>query len=389
MDNTQQRGGEELSRAPSHSEIRDDISARDLHIPTGFSNIRMSRGSAPGIFGSDAADRASFRFAPSCGTLGAANGAQCVSRRVRVTAALSSTAWSDQLRPLARRYAYGSILLGALLVLWWGAEGPYPIENVAIGVQISAIAIILGLEFLIPYAKSWGDIRKLTRADAIYFLLAAPLDQLQIVVLVGVLAQTAQYHHFIQVFDIWPNHAPILLQLLLVTLIVDFFKYWYHRWTHEVPLLWRMHSIHHSLDRLEMLRASYFFPLDILLTVGTGTLVLLMFGVSYEVIIFHNVYAGITGLLNHSNTDLECGFLDHILNSPGHHRAHHSARSPGVSSNYGSFFNFTDRLFGTRFLPKSRESIEPLGLGDSYDMPDTFLKQLAVPFRWQRVHRAP
>ena len=36
--------------------------------------------------------------------------------------------------------------------------------------------------------------------------------------------------------------------------------------------LWRIHSIHHSLTRLEMLRASYFYPIDIFLTVGTGTL---------------------------------------------------------------------------------------------------------------------
>ena len=111
------------------------------------------------------------------------------------------------------------------------------------------------------------------------------------------------------VVDVWPNNAPILLQLLLATLIVDFFKYWYHRWTHEVPLLWRIHSIHHSLDRLEMLRASYFYPIDIFLTVGTGTLAMLMIGARYELIIFHNVFAGITGLLNHSNADLRLRLL--------------------------------------------------------------------------------
>ena len=172
--------------------------------------------------------------------------------------------------------------------------------------------------------------------------------------LIGLLAKTSQYHHYLQVFDIWPKDAHVLLQLFLVILIVDFFKYWYHRWTHEVPLLWRFHSIHHSLDRLEMLRASYFYPIDIFLTVGMGTLAMLMVGVSYEIIIFHNVYAGITGLLNHSNADLECGVFDYVLNSIGHHRAHHSVGRPGVESNYGSFFNFTDRLFGTRYLPEDQ-----------------------------------
>jgi sterol desaturase/sphingolipid hydroxylase (fatty acid hydroxylase superfamily) len=300
---------------------------------------------------------------------------------------LGSATGSMSLRDLVRRHAYGPILLGSLLVLWWGVEGPWPIEHVSNALYVAMIFLILGLELWIPFDRRWGDIRRVTRADVIYFLLAAPIDALHIFLLVGLLAATAEYHHYIEVFDVWPNDAPILLQLLLVILIVDFFKYWYHRWTHEVPLLWRMHSIHHSLDRLEMLRASYFFPLDVFLTVGIGTLAGLMVGVGYEVIIFHNVWAGITGLLNHSNTDLECGFLDHILNSPGHHRAHHSARNPGLSSNYGSFFNFADRMFGTRYFPKTLDEVVPLGLDDSYDMPDTVLKQLAVPFRWRRVHK--
>ena len=305
-----------------------------------------------------------------------------------VTAQIATETWSERLRGLLRRYTYGTVLIGSLLVLWWGFEGPYPIEVVAIGLQIAAIGVILSLEIAIPFQQRWGDIRQTTRADAIYFLMAAPIDRLQAFLLIGLLAATAQYHQFIQVFDFWPSDAHVLLQVFLVTLVVDFFKYWYHRWTHEVPLLWRMHSIHHSLNRLEMLRASYFFPLDIFLTVAIGTLALLMFGVSYEIIIFHNVYAGITGLLNHSNADLRCGIFDYVLNSPGHHRAHHSVDPPGVASNYGSFFNFADRMFGTRYLPEDQTRFDPLGLDDSYEMPDTFLKQLLVPFRWKRIQRA-
>jgi len=292
---------------------------------------------------------------------------------------------SEHLRTIVRRYGYGSILIGSLLVLWWGVKGPYPITYVSNGLYVVMIFLILGLELWIPFIGSWGDVRKATRADVIYFLVAAPIDAFQMFLLVGLLAQTSQYHRYLQVVDVWPKDAPVLLQLLLVTLIVDFFKYWYHRWTHEIPLLWRIHSIHHSLDRLEMLRASYFYPIDIFLTVGTGTLAMLMVGVPYQIIVFHNVYAGITGLLNHSNAGLDCGFFDYILNSPGHHRAHHSVGLPGSHSNYGSFFNFTDRLFGTRFLPKNQGEIGRLGLDESYRMPSTFLEQLAVPFRWRRI----
>jgi ornithine lipid hydroxylase len=300
----------------------------------------------------------------------------------------SSTTWSELLRTVVHRYGYGTLLIGSLLVLWWGVEGPYPLKYVSNALYIAMILIILGLELWLPFAKTWGDIRTVTREDVIYFLLAAPIDAVQMFLLVGLVAGTAEYHHYLRVFDIWPRNAPILLQLLLALLIVDFFKYWYHRWTHEIPLLWRIHSIHHSLDRLEMLRASYFYPIDILLTVATGTLAMLVAGAGPELIIFHNVFAGITGLLNHSNADLKCGWFDSVLNSPGHHRAHHSVGLPGGQSNYGSFFNFTDRVFGTRYLPDDQRDFGQLGLDQSYRMPRGFVAQLAVPFRWRRIRGA-
>ena len=63
------------------------------------------------------------------------------------------------------------------------------------------------------------------------------------------------------------------------------------------------------------------------------------------------------GLLNHSNADWKCPYLDTFVNTPDHHRAHHSIYEPGVRSNYGSFFNFADRMFGTRYLPEDQSDI--------------------------------
>ena len=104
----------------------------------------------------------------------------------------SSAAWGERLRPLARRYAYGSILISTLMVLWWAVEGPYPIEYVSNGLYVLMLFIIVGLEIWIPFTRSWGDIRKATRADVVYFLLAAPIDSLHIFLLVGLLAATAR-----------------------------------------------------------------------------------------------------------------------------------------------------------------------------------------------------
>jgi sterol desaturase/sphingolipid hydroxylase (fatty acid hydroxylase superfamily) len=98
------------------------------------------------------------------------------------------------------------------------------------------------------------------------------------------------------------------------------------------------------------------------------------------------VFTGILGLLNHSNADWQCGFLDTLLNTPNHHRAHHAVIDPGAHSNYGSFFNFADRVFGTRYLPKPEE-IGELELDDIYDMPNSIIRHMAVPFRRNEIHK--
>jgi hypothetical protein len=59
-----------------------------------------------------------------------------------------------------RRYVHGRIGSGSLRVLWWGAEGPYLLEYVAIPLQISAIFLIASLEIAIPFRRIWGDIRR-------------------------------------------------------------------------------------------------------------------------------------------------------------------------------------------------------------------------------------
>lgn len=290
----------------------------------------------------------------------------------------------DRLRDLLRRFGVVGILLTSLTVLWWGVRSPFPLEIVGNALYVSMIGLILAAEFWIPFKPEWGTIRNVTRADVGYFLITPLADALQMALLIGLLSQTAQYHHYIEAVALWPNGWPILVQLLLAILIVDFFKYWYHRWTHTVPLLWRMHIIHHCLDRLQMLRASYFFPLDVFLTVATGTLAMLALGCDYELIVFQNVFTGILGLLNHSNADWKCPVLDTFVNTPDHHRAHHSVVDPGAHSNYGSFFNFADRMFGSRYLP---DQIGELGLDETWNVPDTLLRQLTVPFRWKEVSR--
>src|SRR5215813_7296436 len=96
--------------------------------------------------------------------------------RGMATRSPQDASWNDPLRALVRRHGYKTILLVSLLVLWWSVDGPYPIKVVSNALYVAMIFVILGLELWLPFTSGWGDVRKVTRADVIYFLLAAPID---------------------------------------------------------------------------------------------------------------------------------------------------------------------------------------------------------------------
>src|SRR5262245_64935937 len=123
----------------------------------------------------------------------------------------SGTTWSELLRTIVRRYGYGTILIGSLLALWWGVAGPYPIQYVSNALYIVMIFVILGLELWIPFTKTWGDTRRATRADVVYFLLAAPIDALQIFILSALSPKPPPTTNYTRLSKTCPKTATIFL----------------------------------------------------------------------------------------------------------------------------------------------------------------------------------
>ena len=61
-------------------------------------------------------------------------------------------------------------------------------------------------------------------------------------------------------------------QALASYLAITFVYYWWHRWRHEVPLLWRwLHQLHHSPQRIELVTSFYKHPFEIVLNALLST----------------------------------------------------------------------------------------------------------------------
>jgi sterol desaturase/sphingolipid hydroxylase (fatty acid hydroxylase superfamily) len=179
---------------------------------------------------------------------------------------------------------------------------------------------------------------------------------------------------------VWPRHWPLVLQILAAGLVLEGVSYWQHRLLHRVPFLWRFHALHHSGERLNLLRAGRFHFVDIGLAVFVGLTPLVVLGAPDAIITWTVTINGVLGILEHANMRMRTpAWLAYVVCTPAVHRHHHSKRISESNHNFCTYFTLFDVLFGT-FQPPRADGPEAVGIeGDR--TPRGFLNQIFAPFR--------
>ncbi|TDT75410.1 sterol desaturase/sphingolipid hydroxylase (fatty acid hydroxylase superfamily) [Litoreibacter halocynthiae] len=178
---------------------------------------------------------------------------------------------------------------------------------------------------------------------------------------------------------------PAWLEVTLAILILDFAIWAQHLITHKVPLLWRLHQVHHADVDIDVTTAIRFHPVEIalsmLLKIG---LVYLMGPAGLAVILFEIILNG-TAMFNHANIKLPL-WLDAIMRTvlvtPDMHRVHHSVHRTEHDSNYGFSLSIWDRMFRT-YIAQPAEGHDEMKIGLRWqdDRPSKIGWSLALPFR--------
>ena len=162
-------------------------------------------------------------------------------------------------------------------------------------------------------------------------------------------------------------------------LAMDLGEYLFHRAQHAIPLLWAMHSLHHS-DRAfdSTTTARHFWLEPAIKTVTIWLAVGMLFKTPPSVAA---VYVAVSywHYVVHSNTRLDLGRWSWVLNGPGYHRLHHSQAEAHFDINFASLFPIFDVLSGAYHRPRAGERVQT-GL-DTGDEPQTVLQTLAWPVR--------
>lgn len=145
----------------------------------------------------------------------------------------------------------------------------------------------------------------------------------------------------------WVHELPFPLAVIAILLLGDLIQYGAHRLYHEVPLLWRMHSRHHSATTLDFLSGSRQHIVELFLTRTLLLIPFLTMGFKDSVVDTFIIIGGLQAVLNHSNIRLDLGPLGRIFVSPNFHHWHHSSDARAINRNYAAHFAFLDRIFGT------------------------------------------
>lgn len=167
------------------------------------------------------------------------------------------------------------------------------------------------------------------------------------------------------------------LNLVAAIVLFDLAIYWSHRWSHEVPFLWRFHAVHHSTEHLDWISGFRNHPVDGAL-LGPVFVFLIAAGFSPEVsgaLVFVQI---VIGLFLHANVRWRLRPLHRLIITPEFHHWHHSSQPEAINTNYSVFLPLWDILFRTYHMPPDRG---PERYGIAEPMPDTVVGQLLHPLR--------
>ncbi len=179
---------------------------------------------------------------------------------------------------------------------------------------------------------------------------------------------------------------PIWAAYLLAIMLLDFAVWAQHLATHHIPLLWRLHRVHHADRDIDMTTALRFHPLEIGLSMVYKMAIAFLLGVPLGALIIFELLLSLFPLFNHANIRLPI-WLDRVLRlvvvTPDMHRVHHSAIERETNSNFGFCFVFWDRLFGT-YIAQPRDGHDDMTIGLSEwqdDKPRRFGWSMWLPFK--------
>tara|TARA_R110002049_G_scaffold10127_2_gene50232 strand:- start:24113 stop:24958 length:846 start_codon:yes stop_codon:yes gene_type:complete len=224
----------------------------------------------------------------------------------------------------------------------------------------------------IPRVIRWTNNLGLVVIDTIVLRLSFPI----LAVGLAVIAQDRGWGLFNII------EAPGWVAVLVSIVVLDLAIYLQHVMFHAVPVLWRLHRMHHADLEFDVTTGLRFHPVEILLSMGIKLAVVMALGPPAVAVLIFEVLLNATAMFNHSNIRLPIlvdRFLRLIVVTPDMHRVHHSIIPEETNSNFGFNLPWWDRLLGTyKAQPKAGHEGMSIGIEQFRTTRDLWLDRMLV-----------
>jgi sterol desaturase/sphingolipid hydroxylase (fatty acid hydroxylase superfamily) len=179
---------------------------------------------------------------------------------------------------------------------------------------------------------------------------------------------------------------PVWIAVLAAVVLLDLIVYLQHVLFHSLPLLLRLHAVHHADPDFDLTTGIRFHPIEILISALIKLAAVAAFGAPVVAVLVFEVLLNATAMFNHANVSLPAWlepWVRRVVVTPDMHRIHHSVVEAERNSNYGFCLSIWDRLLGT-YTHEVRGELD-LGLKawrDRWTIA-SLLGTLGMPFRRQ------
>jgi sterol desaturase/sphingolipid hydroxylase (fatty acid hydroxylase superfamily) len=160
--------------------------------------------------------------------------------------------------------------------------------------------------------------------------------------------------------------APYWLAVAASVVVLDLFIWLQHVMVHAVPILWRLHRVHHADLDFDVTTGARFHTLEIIFSMMIKFAVIVLLGPPVLAVVIFEVLLNATAMFNHSNVHIP-ERVDRVLRlfvvTPDMHRVHHSVEDDETNSNFGFNLPWWDRMFGTyRAQPRAGHEAMTIGI---------------------------
>ncbi|RME14399.1 MAG: sterol desaturase family protein [Bdellovibrio sp.] len=189
-------------------------------------------------------------------------------------------------------------------------------------------------------------------------------------------------------------HFPYGVSVGFCVVFLDFAIYAQHYFFHRIPILWRLHRVHHADMDYDLTLGARFHTIEVFLSMLIKMALVVLWGAPIASVVLFEVILNGMAMFNHGNFYLPLSvdrFLRKMIVTPDMHRVHHSVIPAETHSNFGFNFSFWDRLFKTyKAQPLKGHEKMQIGLPDFRD--PKYLKLwwfLWIPFEKTGMEKSP